>query len=209
MLIQRLKDFLINILNNSGDGNYPPKLQKQKLLWLAGIIALGIILLIAGSYGSQERNQQPKTQIREETESIISNLSMMDQEEKNLAGNLKKILTQIEGAGQLDVTIRLATSRQDLYAVNTTSGRKTTEEKDQVGGTRLTTENTDSGQLVLVRNGQEEAPVVEEARCAQIAGVLVVAQGAKDPEIKGRLFKAVQVALGIEPQKVLILPRSE
>ncbi|HAU31614.1 MAG TPA: hypothetical protein DCW46_04990, partial [Desulfotomaculum sp.] len=96
----------------------------------------------------------------------------------------------------------------DQYAVNTNSSKKTTEEKDQVGGARSITEYTDSGQLVFTRNGQEETPVVEQTESSRVAGVLVVAQGAKDPEIKARLFEAVQVALGIEPQKVLVLPKS-
>lgn len=196
--------------SGGGDGdNYPPKLQKQKLLWLAGIITLGIILLLVGSNDRQAQAPQAETEIRDRVEPQFNSRSVMDQEEKILAGNLKKILTQIEGAGQLDVTVRLATSRHDRYAVNTTSSRKTTEEKDQAGGARLISENNDSGQLVLIRSGQQETPVVEEARSAQVAGVLVVAQGAKNPEIKARLFKAVQVALGIEPQKILVLPKSD
>jgi len=102
----------------------------------------------------------------------------------------------------------LASSEHDKYAIDTNSSKKTTEEKDQVGGVRSTTEYTDSGQLVFIRNGQDEKPVVEQTGSSEVAGVLVVAQGAKDPEIKARLFEAVQVALGIEPQKVLVLPKS-
>jgi len=208
-MLKGFKEYLDKFSGGGGSGDYPPKLQKQKLLWLAGIIVLGIVLLLIGSNDKQAQTPQPETEIKDLAEPQFHSRSVMDQEEKILAGNLKKILTQIEGAGQLDVTIRLATSRYDRYAVNTTSSRKTTEEKDQVGGTRLINENNDSGQLVLIRSGQEETPVVEEARSAQVAGVLVVAQGAKSPEIKARLFKAVQVALGIEPQKILVLPKSD
>ena len=208
-MMKGFKEYLDKFSGSSGSGDYPPKLQKQKLLWLAGIIALGIVLLLIGSNNKQTQAPQPKTEIKDRAEPQFHSRSVMNQEEEILAGNLKKILIQIEGAGQLDVTVRLATSRHDRYAVNTTSSRKTTEEKDQIGGARLINENNDSGQLVLIRNGQEENPIVEEARSAQVAGVLVVAQGAKTPEIKARLFKAVQVALGIEPQKILVLPKSD
>ena len=90
--------------------------------------------------------------------------------------------------------------------MNTTTGKKTTQERDQTGGTRLTTEDSGSDQLVMNRseNG-EERPVVEREVAPQVAGVLVVAEGAGDSRIKARLFEATRVALGVDPQKILVL----
>jgi len=168
---------------------------------------MGLALIIIGNSSKPASNLVQKQAAGEPVEvQQLNNHSAMLQEEEILAGRLKKMLSQLSGAGQVDVNVRLEASMRDRYAVNTTSSRKTTEEKDQAGGTRLTNENNDNGQLVLVRTGQGENPVVEEEQASRIAGVLVVAQGAKDPVVKARLFKAVQVALGIEPQKILVLP---
>jgi stage III sporulation protein AG len=104
------------------------------------------------------------------------------------------------------VTVKLAASTREDYAINTTAGSKTTQEKDQGGGTRVTTENTDTNQLVLIREGAGENPVVEQEQAAKVAGVLVVADGAGNPEVKANLFQAVRVSLGVEPQKIVILP---
>ncbi|MGB9904897.1 MAG: hypothetical protein ACPLQO_09570, partial [Desulfotomaculales bacterium] len=60
--------------------------------------------------------------------------------------------------------------------------------------------------IVLLREAQREVPVVEEERASQIAGVLIIAEGAKDPVIKANLFRAAQVALGVEPQRIFVLP---
>ena len=190
---------------SGGNDDYPPKQQRQKMIWLAGAILLGVAFILIGNSGKSGPGNQPKTAI-ETGEQKAGFSSIMTQEEEILAGRLKNLLSQVKGAGAVDVSVRLATSRRDKYAVNTTTGRKTTEEKDQAGGTRLITENTGNEQLVLLRDGQREAPVVEEEQAARIAGVLVVAEGAKDPAIKAHLFQAVQVALGVEPQKILILP---
>jgi len=198
----------MNLKRTSGsgeNGDYPPKLQQQKMLWLAGAIILGIALILVGNSGKSGRSVQPKA-AAQTGEPKAGALSAMAQEEEILAGRLEKLLGRVEGAGAVDVSVRLASSRRGKYAVNTTTGRKTTEEKDQAGGARVTTENTGNEQIVLLRDGQKETPVVEEEQAAQIAGVLVVAEGARDPAIKARLFAAAQAALGVEPQKILVLP---
>jgi stage III sporulation protein AG len=91
--------------------------------------------------------------------------------------------------------------------VNTTTGKKTIQERDQSGGTRQTTEDSGSGQLVMNRNGAGgEQPVVERELAPQVAGVLVVAEGAGDSRVRAKLFEATRVAMGIEPQKIVVLP---
>jgi len=48
--------------------------------------------------------------------------------------------------------------------------------------------------------------VVQMETASRIAGVLVVARGASNPQVKERLFEAVRVALNVEPHKILVLP---
>jgi stage III sporulation protein AG len=107
----------------------------------------------------------------------------------------------------VQASVRLSGSAREEYAINTTTGKKTTQERDQTGGTRLTTEDTSSGQLVMNRSGTGgEQPVVERAAAPQVAGVLVVAEGASEARVKAKLFEATRVALGIEPQNIMVLP---
>lgn len=183
------------------------KLTRKKIWWLAGLMALGALLVMVGSLGdnkdlprnseiAQENNNSPGPRTE----------SLMAREEESLSGKLQEMLSEIEGAGKVKVTVRLASSSREDYAINTTTGRKTTQEKDQGGGTRTITENTDTNQLVITRDGSGEVPVVEQEQAARVAGVLVVADGARDPGVKASLFQAVRVALGVEPQKILVLP---
>nr|WP_315989154.1 hypothetical protein [Desulforamulus aquiferis] len=124
-----------------------------------------------------------------------------------MANKLCEMLQQVEGAGNVKVTVRLDTSTETQYAVNTSTGKKTTLEKDQAGGTRTLTEDTDTGQLVLVNRSGEQIPVLSREIAPSVAGVLVVAEGAANPRVKAELFRATQVALGIEPHKVIVMPR--
>lgn len=200
-----MKDFFKTITGGEDKDNYPPKQQRQKIIWLGMIVALGVALILLGN-GSRPPLQGPAKEAGGSGEKEVVFGSAMAREEEILAERLKKMLSQVEGAGKVDVSVRLASSKRDLYALNTTTGRKTTEEKDTAGGTRITTENTGSEQLVLLREGQREAPVVEEEQASRIAGVLIVAEGARNPVIKASLFRAAQVALGVEPQKIFVLP---
>jgi stage III sporulation protein AG len=183
------------------------KLSRKKIWWLAGLMALGALLVMVGSAGDNKATQtQEDTRKKMEIPSESASRSAMEREEDALADKLQDMLGRIEGAGMVKVTVKLASSTREDYAINTTTGSKTTQEKDQGGGTRVTTENTDSNQLVLIREGSGENPVVEQEQSAEVAGVLVVADGAANPEVKANLFQAVRVSLGVEPQKIVILP---
>ncbi len=184
----------------------PPKEQGRRNLWLAALGALGIALLVfANTGGSRPASVQPEQvlpgpAVGEKTENSMSG------EEEQISIKLREMLRQVDGAGKVEVSVRLSGSTREEYAVNTTTGKKTTQERDQTGGTRLTTEDSGSGQLVMNRGGTgEERPVVEREVAPQVAGVLVVSEGAGDSRVKAKLFEATRVALGVEPQKILVL----
>lgn len=201
-----------NFLGMGGQGAEPKGLPSKDLfrrnLWLAGLAALGIVLLLFSGTGRVKPAENPpdRTELSAAASSEQSGKGMSAEEEK-IGKKLCDMLRQVEGAGQVEVAVRLSASTSAEYAVNTTSGKKTTQEKDQTGGTRLTTEDTSSGQLVMNRSGSGgETPVVEREAAPQVAGVLVVAEGASEAKVKAKLFDATRVALGIEPQKIMVLP---
>lgn len=200
--MQRIIEFF-GLGRNKG---VPQKEQGKRNLWLAGLAALGVFMLVfSGSLaGGKAEKREPSPQ----AESITTMPeSSMSREEENLSTKLCGILRQVEGAGRVEVSVRLSSSTRSEYAVNTSTGKKTTQERDQSGGTRLITEDTGNDQLVMNRNGSgSEQPVVERELSPQVAGVLIVAEGAGDSRIRAKLFAATRVALGIEPQKIIVLP---
>ncbi len=198
----------INRLKEQGTDSGGAKLSRKKIWWLAGLMALGALLVMIGNAGDNKdlsaENKNPGEKIKVTAQP--SGESVMDREEKALAARLQEMLSEIEGAGRVKVTVKLASSSREDYAINTTTGSKTTQEKDQGGGTRTITENTGNNQLVVVRGDKGETPVVEQEQSAKITGVLVVAEGAGDPRVKSDLFQAVRVSMGVEPQNILVLP---
>ncbi len=176
------------------------------MLWLMGAVFLGISLIILGSGGQPPPPPvEKRADAGEAPAEVAAHKTMMAAEEEALAAKLQYMLERIDGAGSVKVTVRLAASARENYAVNTTTGRKTTVEKDQGGGTRTINENSDASQLVMSRNGKGEAPVVEMETASRVAGVLVVAGGAGNPRVKEKLFEAVRVAVNVEPHRIMVM----
>lgn len=197
------------------DLKFLKNLGKDKVKWLTTAFAalVGLFLLIGGNPFQASPPPTINTPPQENNQSVVdkdSGQPNIVNEEEYLANKLQQMLKLVEGAGEVEVTVRLASSSTAEYAVNTSTGTKTTQEKDQSGGTRVQTEDNDTGQLVLIRNnGGQEVPVLQKQTAPNVLGVLVVSEGAKDPVIKAELFRAVRVGLGVEPQKVLVLPKDK
>jgi stage III sporulation protein AG len=206
--VKKLFDFLGLGGKETNSNKFPSKDLFRRNLWLAGLAALGIIMLLFSSTGRVKPAE--KTPVRTElpaANSLEQTGNSMSAQEEKISIKLCEMLRQVEGAGKVEVSVRLSGSTREEYAVNTTTGKKTTQERDQTGGTRVTTEDTSSGQLVMNRSGSgSEQPVVERETAPQVAGVLVVAEGASEAKVKAKLFEATRVSLGIEPQKIMVLP---
>ncbi|WP_334109747.1 hypothetical protein [Thermodesulfitimonas autotrophica] len=197
-----MKDVFDRLFGKEGVvGRNPGYWLKIALLGVAGIL----LLAVSGSGGKQVPDTVATAGKRVPDQGGRP-VAIRD-EEKYVAERLKAVIQDIEGAGAVEVSVRLAGSTRAAYAVNTTAGRRVTEEKDRSGANRLTTEDNTNGQVVVVREGQREEPVVEKEEAPHILGVLVVADGAADPVVKAEIFRAVQVALGVEAHRVLVLPR--
>jgi len=204
--LQRLMEFL----GLRRDGGDPPKKQAKLTATLFGMALLGVFFLVFGGLGGGKDKEPVKAGAKPDTAAQAAReqgKSNMIGEEEIISKKLCEMLKKVEGAGRVEVSVRLFSSTSSEYAVNTTTGKKTTQEKDQSGGSRVTTEDSGSGLLVMNRSGQgNETPVIEREMAPQVAGVLIVAEGAVDARVKARLFEASRVALGVEPQKILVMP---
>lgn len=186
----------------------------KKLNTMVLIAAAGVFLILLANISSPgERNtEKPVGSVTPNNSNNNNNQLQMtplsiSALETTMAKNLADILTQIEGAGNVTVTVNLASTTENDYAVNTSVDSKKTLENDQKGGNRTTTETNEQGQMVLVREnqGSQEQPVVVKENKPEVKGVIVVAEGVDNPRIKSDLMMATQVYLDIPLYKVIVL----
>ena len=174
------------------------------------VIVIGIILIIAGNtiFGGggkkqQQEETQPKTVVQEE---LIHTSSEIDETERKL----KAILSQIQGAGKIDVMITYATTRENVPAYDIKKSQSKTVEKDSEGGTRDISQEDYASSLAYkdsVNGGKE--PVILKELQPEIKGVLVVAEGADRVEVRERIMTSVMVLFDIPAHKVHVVQRKK
>lgn len=167
------------------------------------LFLIGLILLIGAS-----SFMKPQPTKNESNKKLILDEKINNNEEysRKLEDNLKNILSKIEGVGNVDVMITLNTDEEVVAAVDMIQSSVVTSEKDSNGGTRETTQTESNNKIVTTQDiGGQNTPVILKKIMPEIRGVIVVADGAKDPGLKYELSLAVQTALGIPAYKVKII----
>lgn len=171
------------------------------------LIILGILLMIVPGLLLDDQNktavpEKIPQKSMEDMRPIASSLMSM---EDVLAKQITDILSQVEGVGHVSVAISLAAGQEQDYAKNVNNQKTIVEEKDTQGGVRVTTEIDEQTEYVLVQSRNE--PLVLKEKAPEIKGVLVVAEGANDVELKTQLSRAVQSLFDLPAHKIMILPK--
>ena len=121
--------------------------------------------------------------------------------DRELASELEHILSRIDGAGKVEVSITLASGGLKTYAANTRNESRAIEES-QNGASKKTTETNVARDLAVSAG----APLLVENKTPEVMGVLVVAEGATSPIIQEKLVQATATLLNISPHQVCVMP---
>ena len=184
------------------------KLGKDKLIMAAVVLLAGIVFM---SLNGMVKTGGTTAEIPQLTEGVSSQpitvSSGIAEMEKQMESRLEEILAQIQGAGEVKVTLILAAGPEYSYAQDLNTSERTIEEQDQQGGARVTTEVTEQSQMVMANRSAGAKPVVIKETKPEVQGVLVVAEGAANPYLKALMSRAVQTLMGVPAHQVTVLPR--
>ncbi|NLA59032.1 MAG: hypothetical protein GX855_09065 [Firmicutes bacterium] len=130
---------------------------------------------------------------------------------KEIEGKLAAILSRVDGVGNVDVMVTLSTGSRLELAKDVNGDQTVTEETDTAGGKRRVVSERWNEKVVILRDGQKngDSPIILAEHRPKVAGVLVVADGAKDPGIRLLISRAVETAVDIPPHRVTVVPRSK
>lgn len=184
-------------IRKAGDKEYSALsyLSQKGRYILVIVICLGVLALIWPG---------DKTEKIDIADMPVKSRDLKDKRVK-LEGELVSILAQIKGAGKVEVSLTLSSDGIRKYASNTRDEKRETTELDRNGGERKILEENTTRDLA-VSNGN--ALLIEECP-PEVAGVLVVADGARDAVIKEKLTDATVTLLNISPHQVRVMAREE
>ena len=176
---------------------------KKFLKNLIIIIFIGIALVLVSNNLSPTEvvNSEDKKELENEEvdkEIRIENDLIGDYEVK-IENELKEILSQIGGVGDVKIMVNLEDTAERIPAFNTTTINENTNENDSGGGAREVMRE-DLKQEVVTANG-DSMMIIKEVK-PNVKGVIVVAEGAEDILVKEKLYSAVKTVLGIAGNKV-------
>lgn len=189
----------------------------SKSNYLIILACVGVILLIVSQWFSAPKESnvseinsliQADTKQTEATSTRNVNDPLLELEQAYQT-DLAAMLEEIAGISNVEVMVNLDATSEMIYEKNLIVGTQTTVESDQGGGTRNIDDLTEEQQVVIIRKGDEEVPLVVQNKKPIVRGVLVVANGVEQIQIKEWAIEAVSRVLSVPPHRISIMPRSK
>ncbi|MCC5909941.1 MAG: stage III sporulation protein AG [Clostridiaceae bacterium] len=190
--------------NNKWKNGFKEILSKKYIANILVLLAVAVMALIVSNdflvkdSGSKNFSKDPLDDV------LVQQVQQPKTEEEIVEYRLKKILENIRGAGEVEVMITFEMGSEIIPASNTTRSTDTTEENDSGGGTRVIESESITETVVVSNDPGENRPLVLKEIKPQINGVVVVAEGADDIEVKANLYNAVRTVLQVPGHRVQV-----
>jgi stage III sporulation protein AG len=187
-----------------------PKVPFTKFQWIILTVGLVVGLFLTGSFLDIHEEPPPSApDLNQGDQAVMAKpleqWTIKDYEDF-YENSLKEVLEQIVGVGEVMVMVNLESSEEKVYQENIRTGTQITNENDKQGGTRTIDDKTREEDLVLLSDGSGEVPVLVKTLKPKIRGVVVVANGAENMQIKAWIFDVVNRALDVPAHRISIVP---
>lgn len=166
------------------------------------MILLGVLLFVVAlpvkeaSSGKKEKGEEnPKPVAEKEQISYV----------EELESRLKRILSSVEGAGEVEVMVTLRASEEKVIEMERQTNVSSNHEEDAQGGSRTVKSSEANPKVVYYTDGSVSDPYVIKVKVPEIEGVLVVAQGAGRGTMDRTISGIVQTLFGVEAHRVKVV----
>jgi stage III sporulation protein AG len=96
--------------------------------------------------------------------------------------------------------------RETVFAADTTANDSITREEDSQGGTRETHQTQQTHQTVIISSQGSSRPLIAQEIVPAIEGIVIIAQGGNDNNVRAALTRAAQAVLGLDAHRIQVLP---
>lgn len=185
------------------EGKEPLRLQDIGLPKILVIVAVGIVLLVLslpGTGGSQKKIGKQENSSDVTSEEIA--LDAMEQYNKKIEKELCELLRKVDGVGDVQVMITLASSEERVTLQNDSATTESTGE-DGTGSKRQ--KESATTESVLVRKDGQDTPYLVQILTPEIEGVVVVASGADSGQTDTEIIAAVQALFPVQAHKIRVM----
>ena len=201
--------------------NEPPEKKTGKYQYLLIVLLFGAAIMLISNFllkGDVSSTDLPV--FNNNSESTTNDVAAFGQKkskqndmivdyEEKYENQLKDALEGILGVGDVTIVVNVDSTEMKVLEKNRTTQSQSTDETDREGGKRKVEDSSQEEQVVTIRNGEKEVPIVVETKKPEIRGVLVVAKGADNIQVKGWIIEAVTRVLGVPSHRVAVMPKKD
>lgn len=198
---------------NDEEQNKKPSLY----LYMLVVLVLGVVFMMGSEFLTKNSKTSSETALpvfKEESQDVETFGQKSNKAEKTIAdyertfeNQIKEALETIAGVKDVTVVVNVDATEKKIYEKNRVTQKQITDETDREGGKRTVEDSSTDEQIVIVRNGEKEVPIVQVTEKPVVRGVLVVAKGADNITVKKWIVEAVTRALDIPSHRVAVMPK--
>lgn len=179
--------------------------QRKKEQLLTAVLVVVILLLAfwpsAANHEKQEKQQTEEVQTQVQAEETNAD------ERKKLEDDLKRILLQVEGVGEVDVAVTMESTGRKLVEKDVPLSESSVDETGNGTNSKKESKNSEEATVYLENADGTKAPYVIEETMPVVRGVLVVAQGADDPQVVAEIKEAAMALFHLEAHKIKVMKK--
>ena len=153
------------------------KFSSKNILYLLVLVAVLLLLFSGGS----ENKSKEKAVVKE------------DNYYEETTQRFEEILSKIKGAGKVSVMFVMENKGEFIPVFDKKISTDETNKK-----------NDSESKAVLYGQGNNEQPYISEEKNPQISGVIVVAEGADNENVKIEIFEALRALLGVPAHRIKV-----
>lgn len=179
--------------------------QRKKEQLLTAVLVV-VILLLAFWPSAADHEKQEKQQTEEVQTQVQAEETNAD-ERKKLEDDLKRILLQVEGVGEVDVAVTMESTGRKLVEKDVPLSESSVDETGNGTNSKKESKNSEEATVYLENADGTKAPYVVEETMPVVRGVLVVAQGADDPQVVAEIKEAAMALFHLEAHKIKVMKK--
>lgn len=205
MFGNRLKSIIKQEENPEGNN----KKKIENLVFFIVVLIITIVIINVIWNGNKKTNNQ-ETNIDNkklaESQNTLSGTSDIQNSntQNELETKLEKILSKIQGVGEVQVCINYQESAEVVAMYNENSKTSSTEETDTSGGTRKIEETDTQKDIIYKEDNGEKTPITKKIVQPKIEGAIITAKGANNAETKTSIIQAVEAVTGLATHKIQV-----
>lgn len=182
-------------------GDSKKTVRNMLIVVLFGVLLILIADIVSGLSSKEDVADKGTVEVNTTTGIPVTSNAYEEKIKKDLA----ETLSMIAGVGDVNVMIYFEGGSESIPAVNINNSNVKTDEKDNQGGTRITTEETKNTNVVIIDKNNSSEPFIIRQINPEIGGVMVVAEGASSSEMKEKIHNAVKTVLNLPSNKVTVM----